>query len=113
MTYDDGILGLYDAVNVAEPGCMPVYEDRKRDDFYFHFETVGYQRYYTAMKADRRIEHVVDIPEWIMIEPESTVVLEDDKRYRIQFAQHTYDDDGLKMTRLTLERVGDGHAGTS
>lgn len=112
MTYDDGILTLYDATNIAESGNMPVYEHVKRGDYHFQFETVGYQRYYTAMKADRLIEHIVDVPDWITVEPESTVVMEDGERYRIQFAQRTYDDDGLKMTRLTLEKVGDWHAGT-
>ena len=61
-TFDDGILTIYSVENIAEPGDMPVTGLVEKASFYFGYETVGINRFYTALQANRQIESVVHIP---------------------------------------------------
>ena len=105
-TFDDGILTIYSVENIAEPGDMPVTGLVEKASFYFGYETVGINRFYTALQVNRQIESVVHIPGWNDIGATDICVLENGKQYAMPQIQPTLDDDNLRITRLSLERVG-------
>lgn len=107
MTLDDGILKIYSVENTAEQGMKPVYGLRFKSRHYFGFETVGIQRYYTAMKTNSRISDLVRIWEDRSITAEDICILEDGKQYKCSFIQHMQDEDGLRITKITLERMNE------
>lgn len=107
MTYDDGILRICRTINVAAPGEKPVTQLKEKDKFYYGYDTLGFQRYYTAKQAQEKIECVVNIPGWNDIESTDICVLENEKQYRLSLIQPTLDKDGLKMTKLSLERISE------
>ena len=104
MTFDDGILKIYKVVNVAETGMKPKFALKLKSKHYFGFETVGISRYYTALQANTKVSHVVHIWEDRKISSLDVCILEDGQQYKCAFVQHVIDD-GLKVTRITLERL--------
>ncbi len=119
MTFDDGIVGVYELTQVKIPGKMPVDGLTLTDRFYFGYETLGINRYYTALQAKQQIEAVVSVPGWneikanrhiaIIADPDGNLTAECDQ-YRIVMVQLTTDEDGLRITKLSLERIGDNYA---
>lgn len=110
MTFDDGILTIYAAKNEAYTGLMPQIVLHEKERFYFSFDTLGISRYYTALQARQQIEAVVNIPGWPDICATDICALEDGRQYRIVMRQPTLDDQGLRITKLSLERLGDKYA---
>lgn len=104
MTFDDGILTIKSRSNTANNGMMPVYTYVTKASYYFSFDYLGYKRYFEALKAQTQLEHVVNISDWIDVDINDICVLEDDIRYRIAQVQRQWDD-GLKITKLSLERI--------
>ena len=109
MTYDDGILTVYKKVNVAENGNKPVTALVFKMTLYFGFDVLGFNRYYTALQANQRIECVVNVPMWEDIEADDIIVMEDEKQYTIGMVQRLLDENGLKYTKLSLERLGESY----
>ena len=64
MTFDDGILTIYKIENTAQPGQMPVEGLTEKDRYYYGFDTLGINRFYTALQAQQQIEAVVNVPGW-------------------------------------------------
>ena len=104
MTFDDGILTIYEVNNTAEPGNKPQIGLVKKSQHYFGLETVGINRYYTALQAKQQIETLVHIWQDRQIHSQDICVLEDGEQYKIVMVQHT-DIDGLRVTKLSLERI--------
>lgn len=105
MLFDAGILTLCQLENTAPPGDMP--QDRLvplRKCFYGE-RTVGYGRQYAA----RGVNEQVDILARIWQDREARVgmyaVLENGGQYRVDNVQQLVDEDGLRVTDLTLERM--------
>lgn len=107
MTFDDGILTICETKDVSSPGGMPKIELKRKDQYYFSFDTLGFHRYYTALQANQQIEAVVNVPGWGDIRTLDICIMEDGQQYRIVLAQPTTDDQGLKITRLSLERINE------
>ena len=107
MTFDDGILKVCGVTNTAESGDKPKYELTEKARFYFSFDVLGIQRYFTALEAKAELSHVVNIPGWNELDPRDIVVLEDDKQYRLAMVQPMKDDNGLRITKLSLERISE------
>lgn len=105
MTFDDGILKIYRTENTAKPGDMPKEELVLQSEHYFGFDVLGYNRYYTALQANQNISLVVNIPEWHDISVLDVAKLEDGMKYLIRLAQPMKDENGLNITKLTLERL--------
>lgn len=105
MTFDDGILKIYRKDNAAAPGDMPKEELVLKSEHYFGFDVLGYSRYYTALQAQQNISAVVNIPDWHDISPLDVAELEDGQQYKIRLSQPMKDENGLNITKLTLERV--------
>lgn len=119
MTFDDGIVGVYELTKRKEPGKMPTDGLQEKERFYFGYETLGINRYYTALQASQQIESVISIPGWVMIPANRHIAVIADvdgnltsecDQFRIVMVQPTTDEDGLRITRLSLERLGDNYA---
>lgn len=118
MTFDDGIVGVYELTERKVPGKMAVKGLQEKERFYFGYETLGINRYYTALQASQQIEAVVSVPGWVMIpanrhiaviaDPDGNLTSECDQ-FRIVMVQPTTDEDGLQITRLSLERLGENY----
>lgn len=104
-TFDDGVLTIYSAENVASPGMKPVINLVEKEQYYYGYETLGINRYYTALQAQQEIEYVVCVPGWGDISTLDICALENGNQYNIKMRQPTTDEDGIKITKLSLERV--------
>lgn len=109
MRYDDGILSICEQVEVSRNTVKPETKLRERSRFYFAFGVVGIERYYTALRANVRIDAVVSIPGWETIDSRDIVILEDGTQYRLAQVQPTLDKDGLRMTRLSITRITENY----
>lgn len=104
----DGILTVYELWNIAEKGAMPKDMLIQRSEHYFGDRLVTYSRQYAAMGADQRVDRLVRIWEDKTIRVQNYVIIDGDQ-YRIDMVQHLLDDDGLKVTDLTLYRLEDNY----
>lgn len=109
MTFDDGILKIYSVENIAEPGMKPRHGLKFKSEHYFGFETIGIRRHYAAKQANEQITNLVRIWEDRKVSAEDICILEDGKQYRCAFVQHMEDEDGLKITKITLERINEDY----
>lgn len=109
MTFDDGILKIYDVKDISEPGMKPVTGLVYKSSHYFGYETVGITRYYTAMQANNKISELVHIWQDRSITTQNICVMEDGQQYKCQFVQHTKDENGLLITKITLERLNENY----
>lgn len=106
MIYE-GLLTIYRLKDVAEKGRMPRQQLVFLSEEYYEERTVGYNRNYAALGADRRVDALVRIWRLDTVQPNDYAVLEDGNQYRIDFVQHLKDDDGLPVSDLTLIRLED------
>lgn len=108
MTFDDGIVAIYERINTAGKGEMPKPALRLKSRHYFAYETLGYGRYYQAKKIDDELENVIDIERDRTISNKDIVITEDDGiQYQISMVQHPVDEDGLHFTRVTLSHLNE------
>lgn len=110
QTFDDGILTIYSTINAAEPGMKPTINLVEKSRYYYEYETLGINRYYTALQAQQEIEAVVCVPGWGDISATDICALENGDQYNIKMRQPTLDDEGLRITKLSLERVNQEYA---
>lgn len=110
MTFNDGIIHVYRVTNEAENGAMPVPKPALLFSEYFGFDILGVTRYFTALQANQQLELVVNIPGWPGARVTDYAELDDGiedhagVRFRVVMVQQQKDDNGLNMTRLSLER---------
>lgn len=109
MTFDDGILTICETVQVAGNGLKPRLKLSERESFYFGYDVLGINRYYTALRANVQIDAVVNIPGWHEIDSRDIAVLEDGKQYRLSLIQPQLDEDGLRITKLSLSRITENY----
>lgn len=106
MTYDDGKLKIYKVTNTADPGAMPVEGLVLKQEYYYHTEQIGVNRFYAALEANQEVQAVVDVPDWNDIKTTDLALLETETEpLKISMVQTALDENGLKMTRLTLTKV--------
>lgn len=105
----EGILAVYSLQNVAEKGRMPSNKLVLKADHYYGNRTIGFTRQYTAMGVDQRVDKLVRIWQDESIFVHDIAVLDDGFQYRIDMVQHLLDDDGLKVTDLTLYRLEENY----
>lgn len=110
MTFDDGILTIYSVENIGNPGFKPVAGLMKKESYCFGYDTLGITRYYTALQAKQQIEAVVNVPGWNDITTLDICILENGKQYKIVMVQPAFDEQGLKITKLSLERISEEYA---
>ena len=107
MTFDDGILTVYSVENVADPGDKPIKGLSEKDRYYYGYSTLGLTRYYTALQANQEIQAVVCVPGWGDVKNTDVIIMDEqpDVQYQVNLVQPETDDNGLRIMRLTLERM--------
>lgn len=104
MLFDDGILQICTLKNKAESGEMPKEALVPGKEHFYGERTVGYGRQYAAKGVNEQVDMLVRIWQDRSIRI-GMYVLVDGDQYRIDNVQHLYDDDGLRVTDLTLQRL--------
>lgn len=108
--FDDGLVYIKTLQDVSEPGDMPAYELVLKSTHFFGERTVGYGRQYAAKGVNEQVDRLVRIWEDRTIHIGMIAIIgenEDAEQYRIDNVQHLLDDDGLKVTDLSLRRLED------
>ena len=106
MLLDSGELTLCTARDVSKPGAMPVYLLIPRNVHFYGERTIGYGRQYAAMGVNEQVDLLVRIWQDRSARIGMYAVI-DDEQYRIDNVQHLTDEEGLKVTDLTLRRLDD------
>lgn len=116
---DDGILQVYKLINTAAPGDMPKDElevltlDKEPLEWQFENRVIGYNRQYVAMGVGERVDMLIRIWRADQIRIGMIAILTEydgqenplGDQYRISNVQHLTNEDGLKVTDLTLYRL--------
>lgn len=110
---DAGILTLCRLENVAEPGGMPRERLVEGNRHFYEERMVGYGRQYAAMGANEQVDVLARIWRDSSARIGMYAVLSDYEgqehgegdQYRVDNVQHRLDEDGLKVTDLTLSRL--------
>ena len=115
---DDGLCLLCTLENVAEPGDMPrevlrpVKDGDVTAEWQFESRKIGYNRQYEAKGVSERVDMLIRIWQAPARIGMYAVLSEYDgqenpngDQYRIDNVQQLTDDDGLKVTDLTLYRL--------
>lgn len=118
MLLSSGIMAIYRQRQVSQPGDMPQYEWRFVWQSYYGEKTVGINRYYTAKAHDDQTDMLIEVQrnrdistanDRVGIDRQylgmESVDGDNNIYFRITQIQHVFDDDGLPMTDLALERV--------
>lgn len=110
---DAGLVTICTLDDMAVPGNMPDEKLNPLSQHYFEERSVGYNRQYAAMGVNERVdmliriwrEPTVRIGMYALLTDYEGQVNENGDQYRIDNVQHLLDDDGLKVTDLTLYRM--------
>lgn len=106
MKHDDGIITIYELTDSTTNGLMPYLLKTKHSDHFFEYRTVGYGRYFRASGVNMQVDLICRIWEDRTITNDMVAKIGGDY-YRIIQIQHLFDDDNLRVTDLSLERISD------
>ena len=104
ITFDDGVMKFYKLKNTAPDGAMPNEELEFLCEEKYAISALGVTRYYAAQQAGVQIQNVIDIYLNPNIKVNDIAVDEFENQTRISMIQ-LVEDDGLRIMRLTLERI--------
>ena len=90
LTFNNGIVSFYRLVNVAQAGNKPVYQRQLIANLRFEYETLGMNRFYTALQADVKLDELIITPLIRSVSTQDIAVI-NDISYRIEQAQHVTD----------------------
>lgn len=107
----EGILRICTLENVASPGYMPVEQLVMNCEAYYRKRTVGYNRMYAAMGANKSIDLLVrcfniQVPSYTR---ELYVIFPDDNsvQYRVSAIQEIVEDGAIDLTLERMETLYD------
>lgn len=103
---DSGIVRICELVQLQPNGGMPSFRLETKFSVFYGERTVGVTRLYSALGANQKIDALIRVWENRDILVDMFAVMEDGSQFRISEIQHLKDDDGLKVSDLTLEKVG-------
>lgn len=110
--FDAGKVSICNLQNTAAAGRMPDQALVPLASAFFEDRIVGYNRYYAAQGANQKIDLLVRIWRCPTVKIGMYAVLsmsENDGQYRITNVQHLLNDDGLKVTDLTLSALEENY----
>lgn len=124
--FDSGTLFVCNLTNTAEKGDMPKMQLEKVNKYWFENRYVGYNRSYTAMGVNERVDMLVRIPRDESVRIGQYVILGNGEQLRIDLVSHGQDVNprtktvnqnyyrqptivGLKYTELTLSRLDENY----
>ena len=99
--YDDGICDIVRITNTAAAGDKPNYENEVIARHAFTYLHIGVTRHYESMKAGQSISWLIECYQDTDITTNDRAII-DRKSYRILRIEHTFNKDGIRVTRLTL-----------
>ena len=108
MIMDSGMVQICNLQNTADPGLIPQERLVPVLSALFGERTVGYNRFYQAQGVNEQVDMLIRIWRTGLAHIGMYAVLscsETDVQYRIINVQHLLDEDGLKVTDLTLQRM--------
>ena len=105
MLLDAGTLTLCTLKQESKPGAMPKQSLVPGEMCFYGERTVGYNRQYAAMGVNERIDMIARIWQNRAARAGMYALLENGEQYRINFAQQLLDDDGMRVTDLTMARL--------
>lgn len=103
----EGKLKIYSLRNIGADGRMPVEALVEKSEAYYGERVVGFSRKYAAMGVDQRVDKLVRIWRDESISVHDYAILDGviSEQYRVDNVQPLLDEDGLKVTDLTLYRL--------
>lgn len=107
MTFDDGIIQVYGVKNISSPGNKPKDGLYYKSSHYISYDKVGITRFYAAKAVSNQIDDVVNIQQDRSIISGDVAIMEDGTQFMIVQAQQGVDENGLRISILSLERIGD------
>lgn len=105
MLFDSGTLTLCTLENTAQNGQMPHERLVPCERCFYGERTVGYNRQYAARGVNERIDLIARIWQSRAARADMVAVLDTGAQYRVTLAQQLLDEDGLRVTDLSLERM--------
>lgn len=102
---DSGIIKICSLEKVNEQGKMPRFILVEKCSVFYEERTIGVTRLYAALGANQKLDIVARVWENRETLVDDIAVLEDGNQYRITAIQHLLNDDGLRVSDLTLERL--------
>ena len=105
---DAGTLTVCSLTNGADNGAMPVEILTPVASSYYEDRVVGYGRYFAAKGVNEQVD--LTVRSWRLPEARAGMYAvlsygENDGQYRIVQVQHLLNEDGLKVTDLSLARL--------
>ena len=104
QTFNDGVVKIYEVINTAPNGEMPVEGLSLKRTLRYHERTVGLNRFFTALQANVRVNYVLRCPRLRDISTQDIAMPNDGKQYRIFQIQYPEDIDPPVMD-MTLEEL--------
>ncbi len=105
---DRGILCVCTLTNTAANGAMPVEQLTPLSRHCYEERAIGYGRQYAAKGVNEQVDLLARIWYDGAVRIGMIVYLEDtNEQFRIDNVQHLIDDNGLRVTDLTLSRMED------
>jgi len=103
MLFDDGVLYLCTVESTSSQGLKPTIRLVPTQGHYFGERTIGYNRQYAARGVSEQIDMLVRIWQDRSARIGMHAVV-NGEAFIITNVQHTLDEDGLRVTDLTLSR---------
>ena len=103
--FDSGLVKICSLQQTNGNGGMPKFSLVEICTAFYQERTVGVTRMYAALGANVHIDMLIRIWENREVLTDMYCVLENGDQYKITQIQHLRDDNGLKVSDLTLERV--------
>ena len=107
MLHDAGTLRICSVESTAASGAMAKEHLKPLSEHYYGERTVGYGRQYAAKGVSEQIDLLAEIWEDRGVRIGMVAVTDRDEQYRIDNVQHKLDEDGLRVSWLTLRRLDD------
>lgn len=107
--FKDGIVKIYKVDDISEPGNMPKDGLILKNTLRYDERTVGMSRFWVAMQAQAKVEHILRVPRINSISTQDIAVPNDGEQYRIVQIQYIHDVKPPSMD-LSLERVDADYA---
>lgn len=104
--FDDGQVEIYKPTNTASAGNVPKWRMDYLSAYWYEERALGVTRFAAALKTDVKLEMLIRIWRDKSIDT-SQICKIDGVQYRIFQIQHVFNEDGLEVTDLSLEKVGD------
>lgn len=108
--YNDGMVTIFAAKDVAKPGYAPQVELTKKVTLPYAEQRLGIQRYYQGMQNQMEIQRVIRVPKSVPVNSQDVAQTEDGRKYRIDLVQNVLDVYPPSMD-LTLVKVSRGVSG--